>query len=228
MVEGTGEDVWTVLGIRPTRDPEVIRQAYLTQVRRHHPDRWGTDPTRYAAQEERMKRINVAYREALRQAVRPRPSPPPPPPPRPDPPPPRCLDHGQPGQGTCRRCLHPLCPACPGRRAGLCNRHLAASVKARALARALEEWGTFALVVLAARLLTVGAGGEVAAILATLFLLGLVHGKDHPWHGLLALWFFPLGLIALGLKGLYGVLNEVERAGHDEALWAAYLDRGLI
>lgn len=230
MGDKTGEDIWTILGIRPTRDPGVIRQAYLREVRRHHPDRWGTDPVRYAAQEERMKQINAAYQAALRLAARPQPEAPPPPKPDPPPPPPpnRCLDHGEPGRGTCRRCSHPLCRRCPGERVGLCNRHLAASALARARARALAEWGSFALVIVAARLLTAGPGAEILATLATLFVLGVVHAKERPWHGLLALWLFPFGLIALGLKGLYGVLADMERAGYDEALWLSYLNRGLI
>ncbi|GIV08712.1 MAG: hypothetical protein KatS3mg019_0803 [Fimbriimonadales bacterium] len=52
-------DAYRELGVAPNASTEVIRQAYLTLVRRYHPDR--APAGRTAEYEERMKRINTAY-----------------------------------------------------------------------------------------------------------------------------------------------------------------------
>lgn len=49
------QDHYTVLGVAPTADPDVIRAAYRVLAQRHHPDRnaSGDDAT--------MVRLNQAY-----------------------------------------------------------------------------------------------------------------------------------------------------------------------
>ena len=55
---------WQTLGIAPTSDEAVIKQAYAARIREHRPDR---DP-------EGFRRVRAAYEEALRQRefIRPR------------------------------------------------------------------------------------------------------------------------------------------------------------
>jgi hypothetical protein len=48
---------WGILGIDPTNDEDVIRKAYLTEAKKHHPDRGGDDMVFSAVQD--------AYRLAL-------------------------------------------------------------------------------------------------------------------------------------------------------------------
>ncbi|MFN7016279.1 MAG: J domain-containing protein [Fimbriimonadales bacterium] len=52
-------DAYRELGVTPNASAETIRQAYLTLVRRYHPDR--APEGQIAEYEERMKRINTAY-----------------------------------------------------------------------------------------------------------------------------------------------------------------------
>ena len=52
-------DAYRELGVAETASAETIRQAYLTLVRRYHPDR--APDGEQSEYEERMKRINSAY-----------------------------------------------------------------------------------------------------------------------------------------------------------------------
>ncbi len=49
------QDHYTVLGVAPTADPDVIRAAYRVLAQRHHPDRNG------AGDGATMVRLNQAY-----------------------------------------------------------------------------------------------------------------------------------------------------------------------
>ena len=57
-----------VLGLKGWADPEEIRNAYRTLVKRCHPDMI-QDPVLKQEAQERMVRLNLAYEEALRLAV---------------------------------------------------------------------------------------------------------------------------------------------------------------
>ncbi|NBV21389.1 MAG: hypothetical protein EBS05_05635 [Proteobacteria bacterium] len=58
------------LALQPGASAEEIKRAYLTLVKRWHPDRFAHDPAQQKQAEERMKAINVAY-EALVGEARP-------------------------------------------------------------------------------------------------------------------------------------------------------------
>jgi hypothetical protein len=49
---------WEVLGIKPTKNKEIIAEAWRSLVKEHHPDRGGTVA--------RMQEINGAYEDALK------------------------------------------------------------------------------------------------------------------------------------------------------------------
>lgn len=51
---------YEVLGVAESAGPDELRQAYLAQARRHHPDRQ-SDARGRAAAEERMRDINAAW-----------------------------------------------------------------------------------------------------------------------------------------------------------------------
>lgn len=54
--------LYEVLDVPPDADQATIRTAYLSQARRHHPDRHrGRGPAAAAAAEDRMRRINEAW-----------------------------------------------------------------------------------------------------------------------------------------------------------------------
>lgn len=54
-------DLWSLLQIPPTQDPDAIKQAYAQQSRLHHPEE---DP-------EGFQRLRAAYQEALKLARQP-------------------------------------------------------------------------------------------------------------------------------------------------------------
>jgi DnaJ-class molecular chaperone len=56
---------YEVLGIQAPASPEAVRQAYKTQVKFFHPDRFTDDPDQQRLAEERLKEVNAAC-EALR------------------------------------------------------------------------------------------------------------------------------------------------------------------
>jgi len=51
-----------ILELEPTADIDVVRRAYRRQVKRWHPDQFAQQPAIQAQAEERLKRINQAYR----------------------------------------------------------------------------------------------------------------------------------------------------------------------
>ncbi len=53
-----------VLALQPGATPEQAKRAYITLVKRWHPDRFANDPEQQKLAEEKMRTINVAY-EAL-------------------------------------------------------------------------------------------------------------------------------------------------------------------
>lgn len=59
-------DPYEVLGISPTATNEEVRSAYRTLAKKYHPDNYIDSPLAQMA-EERMKEINEAYDEILRQ-----------------------------------------------------------------------------------------------------------------------------------------------------------------
>ncbi len=83
-------DPYQVLGVARGAAPELIRKAYLSLARRHHPNLFATDPEQYRAATELMQDVNGAYdllsdparREMWdrRHSVAPRPAPRRPPP----------------------------------------------------------------------------------------------------------------------------------------------------
>jgi hypothetical protein len=68
---------YEVLGIQAGASPEAVHQAYKTQVKFFHPDRFTDDPDQQRLAEERLKEVNAAY-AALQayQAQGPRETPP--------------------------------------------------------------------------------------------------------------------------------------------------------
>jgi curved DNA-binding protein CbpA len=52
---------YEVLGIQVTASPEAVHQAYKTQVKFFHPDRFTGDPDQQRLAEERLKEVNAAY-----------------------------------------------------------------------------------------------------------------------------------------------------------------------
>lgn len=121
-----GTNPWRVLGIESDSGVDAIRRAYLRLVRIHHPDQFRWDPNRYRQEEEIMKKINAAYREALALAGQ-----------APATRPPRtasapnpfsasgyfCQAHGRLAVIYCAECATPLCSRCDTRLSGFCSRH---------------------------------------------------------------------------------------------------------
>ncbi|MCY0881593.1 MAG: J domain-containing protein, partial [Firmicutes bacterium] len=126
---------WRTLNIAPTRNMDIVRQAYLAAVRRHHPDLYSQDPAQAHAQEEAMKRVNLAYQQILSGKApwpkstaapsAPKTAPPPPhqtrtarPGPqsrtRPTPPPQTCRVHRKIATRRCAVCHEPICSDCIG------------------------------------------------------------------------------------------------------------------
>lgn len=52
---------YEVLGIQAPASPEAVHQAYKTQVKFFHPDRFTGDPDQQRLAEERLKEVNAAY-----------------------------------------------------------------------------------------------------------------------------------------------------------------------
>ena len=211
---------WDVLGIAPTTDRQRIRHAYLIQVRLNHPDRFGMDPARFRAQEDRMRTINLAYQQALREA-----EPPATPKTEKNSTPWQCLEHGQVAQQRCQRCGTGICALCVGRHVGLCNRHLAETVFVQCRRRAVREWIPFLSIVLVETLLRLPTALSLALVATYMFGLGLFRIRFSGWRGLLYLWIFPFGLIASGFYSLYESLDQLNRAHQDETLWRHFLSR---
>lgn len=216
---------WDVLEIAPTKDLDRIRHAYLRQVRLHHPDRFGMDPDRFRLQEDQMCIINLAYQEALaaaesgasatraQRAAQ-------------DPSRIHCVEHGQLATQRCTQCASGICALCPGRLRGLCNRHLAQLVFHRCRRRAAREWIPFLALIFGGSWVGLSPAWSIAAIMTYAFGLGLFRIRFSRWRGLIYLWIFPVGLMASGLYSLYQSLDHLNRASHDESLWAQFLSQG--
>jgi DnaJ-like protein len=58
------------LGVHPGADLEAIRSAWRRLVREHHPDLHGADIERQSQGNERVKDLNLAYREIKRRLLR--------------------------------------------------------------------------------------------------------------------------------------------------------------
>ncbi|HHU03551.1 MAG TPA: J domain-containing protein [Fastidiosipila sp.] len=54
------KDPYDVLGVRRGATEKEIRDAYLEQTKKYHPDRY-QDPTMKELAEEKMKEVNIAY-----------------------------------------------------------------------------------------------------------------------------------------------------------------------
>jgi len=212
---------WDILDIAPTRDRTRIREAYLRQVRHHHPDRFGMDPQRFRLQEEQMRLINLAYQSALALTEPKAPASKS----RQEPRHTTCIEHGQPALARCRVCPRGLCARCPGQGVGLCNRHIAQAVFRRCRRRAVREWTPFLIIAVGGGLVSLPIGWGITALLAYLFGLGLFRIRFGGWRGLVYLWIFPIGLIGSGLYSLYENLDHISRAPHDEGLWTEFLNR---
>ena len=50
------KDFYTILGVLPNAEPEIIRAVYLALAKKYHPDSSGN-----AADEEKLREINEAY-----------------------------------------------------------------------------------------------------------------------------------------------------------------------
>lgn len=227
--EGTGLadsewDPWAVLGIPPTQDKEQIREAYLAQVRQHHPDRYRLDPARYRQQEERMKRINHAYEWALRNPPdtqsTPRSSQPSSGRSTAPDPPIVCPDHQYQALKRCKRCQQPLCMGCLGFRQSLCNRHYQSQQVRQARTRVLQEWGPLIAIIFGLRAIGLPGLDVGIAILIYLALLGLKLLLARHWFGCLALLLLPYSLVLAGawsliesLKGWNGASGGKAKPG---------------
>ncbi|MCY0885113.1 MAG: J domain-containing protein [Firmicutes bacterium] len=205
-----GEDPWAELGLRPGADAATVRAAYLRAVKAHHPDRFRTDPARFRAEEERMKRINAAYRRILEGAAAP--PPPDPPPPRPGP---VCSRHGGPAVTTCQVCGTPLCPACEGWRERRCYRHRRAAAATRTPAggpaAAAAVWVPLLAGVAVSRML----GFPLVAILLAVGLYLTVLGARRLWRwrwlGIALMVFFPYSMPLAGVYTLFTALGPGRR-----------------
>lgn len=200
-------DPWEVLAIAPTADPARIREAYLVQVRLHHPDQFRLDPQRYHRQEEYMKTINEAYRWALEHPAQLL---------GPDNKGPRsaaaksaeCPVHLRAAIRQCKRCHDPICLACTGFRQSLCDRHYQMARYRQARRRALKEWGPLILIVMGLRLLAVPSLYTAIAVLIYIAWLGLVFLLDRKWFGCLAFLLLPYSLVLAGVWSLFESLRE--------------------
>lgn len=208
-------DPWVVLGINPTTDREAIRTAYLTQVRKNHPDQFRGDPTRYQAQEERMKDINRAYQMALTQNLSDRIQPtsasrtPPPNPSNA----PRCPIHHVIGLRTCEKCDLPLCRTCLGFMESLCLRHMVQKRVRHARRRAIGQWLPLILGVSGLKSLEVPSSTIFWSIIAYLAIIGLMYLRRRRWLGCLAFLFLPYSFVLAGLYSLFDSLSQWRDAG---------------
>ena len=199
-------DPWKVLGIQPTSDTERIREAYLIQVRQHHPDQFRADATRYHQQEERMKTINQAYQLALQY----RPASASTANPRHDPPV-ICPDHRYQAVRRCKRCQKPICLGCLGVRESLCNRHYQNWVLRRARGRALREWSPLIALVAGLRIVNFPPLYVGIAVLIYLAYLGLGLLLRKHWFGCLAVLLLPYSLV---LAGTWSLLESIKEWSH--------------
>lgn len=58
-------DAFEVLGLSPQADPQQIKDAYHSRVKKCHPDQFADQEAQKTAQEE-LIRLNLAYKEALK------------------------------------------------------------------------------------------------------------------------------------------------------------------
>ena len=61
MSDGDLSRAYATLGVSPGASDEDVRAAYLTAVKRWHPDRFNNDPEGAAEATMRLRRINQAY-----------------------------------------------------------------------------------------------------------------------------------------------------------------------
>lgn len=201
-------DPWEALDIPPTWDRNKIRDAYLVQVRIHHPDQYRQDPSRYRIQEERMKTINQAYRWALDH---------PPAPPGAKSPGPRetavtvCPDHHKTATRACRRCRRPLCLLCAGYRQLLCSKHFARAQQRRVRGRVLKEWGPLIALIVLLRSLGVPGLYTAGGILTYIAWLGFRFLLSRRWFGCLAVLMLPYSLVVAGIWSLLQSLKDWNR-----------------
>ncbi len=67
--ETIDEDCFAVLGLSPRADEAAVRDAYRRLIRQYHPDKVANlGPELVAVAERETRRINAAYRQALRRA----------------------------------------------------------------------------------------------------------------------------------------------------------------
>lgn len=199
------KDPWTVLGIPPTTDRLRVRQAYLEQVRRHHPDPVRQDPARFRQQEERMKDINRAYHDILTgQAACP-------------PATPEaavvCPLHGRPAQERCGRCRTPLCSQCPGVRMRQCARHHRRTQIRIRRRQAARDWSLLILAPAALRAIGLNPARIVETVVGYLVLLGFGELRRTRSFGCLVWLLFPYSLVFAGLYRLYRGLTAFGRSG---------------
>ncbi len=63
------QDVFDILGIKPTDDKERIRTAYHKQVKKCHPDKF-SDEVRQKNAQDRLIELNLAYEQAIKLVSR--------------------------------------------------------------------------------------------------------------------------------------------------------------
>ncbi|SMC04165.1 DnaJ domain-containing protein [Sulfobacillus thermosulfidooxidans DSM 9293] len=209
----TEKNPWTILGIGPTTDEQKIRQAYLTQVRRHHPDLYAKDSLTRHEHEEHMKWINWAYHEVMKtpfvvevnkkDAPGPRESSH-----KASPPPLSCRLHHQPIVRTCTRCQAPLCPSCVGFSLSLCSMHFRKWVNAKFRRRVLREWGLLFVLIATSKLLSWPFSTLLWSLLGYLALLGILELRRLRYFGCMAWLFIPYSLVLAGLYSLYEGLSR--------------------
>lgn len=207
-------DAWEVLGIPPTADADRIREAYLAQVRRHHPDQFRMDPVRYRQQEERMKTINEAYQWALHN-----------PPQAKSPgrghagqsptagtePPIICPEHQYQAVRRCKGCQQPICLGCLGVRQSLCNRDYRRLKTRQMRGRAFKEW--VPLIAIIGGMRAFGLPGLDVALASLIYIawLGFRFLRTRHWFGCLALLLLPYSLILAGIWSLIDSLRDWNR-----------------
>jgi hypothetical protein len=108
----------------------------------------------------------------------------------------------------------------------LCNRHLAQLVFRRCRRRVAREWIPFLALIFGGGWVGLSPAWTIAALMTYAFGLGLFRIRFSRWRGLIYLWIFPVGLMASGLYSLYQSLDHLNRASHDESLWAQFLSQG--
>jgi len=203
-------DPWETLGLTPTSNRERIREAYLTQVRQHHPDQFRSDPVRYQKQEEQMKRINEAYQWALKNPpiTTPSTSQSSANPKAPPEPPLMCPLHRYQAIRRCKRCRVPICLACVGVRESLCNLHYQKMLVRHARTRVLREWGPLIALIVIFR--GIGLPDLETSVSALLYLavIGFRFLLHHRWFGCLALLLLPYSLVLAGAWSLVESLRQ--------------------